>query len=254
MLELAAGPGDTGFLAAARLAPDGRLLSTDIAPEMLVAARRRAAELGLANVEFRVMDAQKLDLADASVDGVLCRWGYMLVDDPAQAFAETRRVLQARRPGRVRRVGERGREPMGVVDRPSAAGAGWSSGPDRTRRALSGWPSRSGCEALVEGAGLELLALEDVALTWRYESFDEYWEVSSDLSRTLAVALGVARRGRGGTAVRERHPSGARAVRARARPRDSGAGARRAGAATALRVRGSSCRARWRRARRPSGR
>ncbi len=30
------------------------------------------------------------------VDGVLCRWAYMLMTDPATAFAETRRVL---RPG-----------------------------------------------------------------------------------------------------------------------------------------------------------
>ena len=71
----------------------GAVPSTDVAPEMLVAARRRAAGVGLENAEFRVMDAQKLDLADESVDGVLCRWGYMLVEEPARAFAETRRVL-----------------------------------------------------------------------------------------------------------------------------------------------------------------
>ena len=31
-----------------------------------------------------------------SVDGVLCRWGYMLLADPERALRETRRVL---RPG-----------------------------------------------------------------------------------------------------------------------------------------------------------
>ena len=53
IVDLAAGPGDTGFLAAPLLAPGGRLVTTDVAPEMLDAARRRAAELGLEDVEFR---------------------------------------------------------------------------------------------------------------------------------------------------------------------------------------------------------
>ena len=81
VLELAAGPGDTGFIAAERLGPKGCLLSTDIAPEMVDAARRRAAELGVENVEFRVEDASSIDLSDASVDGVICRFGVMLVPD-----------------------------------------------------------------------------------------------------------------------------------------------------------------------------
>jgi ubiquinone/menaquinone biosynthesis C-methylase UbiE len=35
-----------------------------------------------------------MDLPDSCVDGVLCRWGYMVMEDPAAAFSETRRVLR----------------------------------------------------------------------------------------------------------------------------------------------------------------
>ena len=42
------------------------------------------------------MDAEQIELDADSVDGVLCRFGYMLMPDPAAAFADTRRVL---RPG-----------------------------------------------------------------------------------------------------------------------------------------------------------
>jgi len=94
ILELAAGAGDTGFLAAARLGDDGRLISTDIAPGMVDAIRRGVAEQGLGNVDCRVMDAQALDLDDDSVDGVICRLGFMLMPDPAAAFREVRRVLR----------------------------------------------------------------------------------------------------------------------------------------------------------------
>src|SRR5438094_6356690 len=96
ILELAAGPGETGFLAADRVGPGGRLISTDVSEGMVAAARRGAEARGLANVECRAMDAQAIDLADASVDGVLSRFGIMLVPEPARALAGSRRVL---RPG-----------------------------------------------------------------------------------------------------------------------------------------------------------
>jgi ubiquinone/menaquinone biosynthesis C-methylase UbiE len=96
VLELAAGCGDTGFEAAATIGEGGRLITTDFSPAMLDAARRRGAELRVENVEYRLMDAQRIGLATDSVDGVLCRFWYMLMHDPAAALAETRRVL---RPG-----------------------------------------------------------------------------------------------------------------------------------------------------------
>ena len=94
MLELAAGVGDTGFMAARLVGETGRVIITDFAPEMVAAARRRVEESGIRNVEFRVLDAERMDLETDSVDGVLCRWGYMLMIDPAAAFADTRRVLR----------------------------------------------------------------------------------------------------------------------------------------------------------------
>ena len=81
ILELAAGPGDTGLAAAALVGPEGRLIATDFSPEMIEIARRRADELGVENVEFQVMDAERLELDNDSVDGVICRFGFMLMAD-----------------------------------------------------------------------------------------------------------------------------------------------------------------------------
>ena len=47
ILDLAAGPGETGFEVLPLIQPGGELLSTDAAPEMVEVARRRAATLGL---------------------------------------------------------------------------------------------------------------------------------------------------------------------------------------------------------------
>ena len=44
ILDLAAGPGETGFMVLPLIQPGGELLSTDVAPEMVEVARRRAAD------------------------------------------------------------------------------------------------------------------------------------------------------------------------------------------------------------------
>jgi SAM-dependent methyltransferase len=97
VLELGAGLGDTGFLAAELIQPGGTLIASDVIPEMLSAAQRRAEALGISNVRFRQIDAQRpIDLEAASIDGVLGRWVFMLMNDPESALRETRRIL---RPG-----------------------------------------------------------------------------------------------------------------------------------------------------------
>ena len=96
VLELAAGMGDVGFLAAEQITPGGTLISSDFVPEMITAAQARAERLGIENVRFRQIDAESIDQPAASLDGVICRWGYMLMADPEAALRETRRVL---RPG-----------------------------------------------------------------------------------------------------------------------------------------------------------
>lgn len=94
VLDIAAGPGGVGHRAAELVGPQGRVLSTDLAPAMVDAARRVGAKRGLTNVEYRVMDAQAMDLEDDTVDVVVCRSGFMLMPDPVTALREARRVLK----------------------------------------------------------------------------------------------------------------------------------------------------------------
>lgn len=107
LLELAAGPGDTGFLAAELIAPGGLLISSDGVEAMVEVARERAQRLGIENAEFRELSLEWIDLPTADVDAVLCRWGLMFAIDPAAALREMRRVL---RPG--------GRVALAVWDAP----------------------------------------------------------------------------------------------------------------------------------------
>lgn len=91
-LDIATGTGEPG-LTVARLAPKGRVVLTDLVPEMLAVAERRASTQGLANVETRVCSADDLPFDDATFDGVSVRFGYMFFPDMAKATAEFVRVL-----------------------------------------------------------------------------------------------------------------------------------------------------------------
>jgi ubiquinone/menaquinone biosynthesis C-methylase UbiE len=93
LLELAAGNGETGLRAALALGTEGKLILTDLSPAMVATARRRGQKLGITNVQYACMNAEALDLPDSSVDGVVCRYGYMLMTDRERAIAETARVL-----------------------------------------------------------------------------------------------------------------------------------------------------------------
>jgi SAM-dependent methyltransferase len=187
VLELAAGPGETGFAAAARLGPGGRLLSTDFAPEMVEVARRRGGELGLTNVEFRTMDAMAIDCADSFVDVVLCRFGVMLTPEPAVTLGEIRRVL-----------GERGRAAIAVWAEPERNL--WISAGGSAARDLELVPAKdpdapgpfrladkARLRALVEHAGLRVDALEEVPVTYNAGSLDEWWAITVDMSPGLAA-------------------------------------------------------------------
>lgn len=189
ILELAAGTGETGFAAARTIGPDGRLISTDFAREMVAAARRESERLGLPNVEHREMDAERMDLDDDSVDGVLCRWGYMLMADPAAALAETRRVLR-----------DGGRLSLSVWGAPDRNP--WASLPAKALMEHTGAqpanPKDPGIFAmadpervrsLVQDAGFAGPRLDEVEVRWRFEDFDAYWRYVTELAGGIAMVL-----------------------------------------------------------------
>ncbi len=189
VLELAAGVGETGLLAAELVAPGGGAIVSDQAEAMLAGARERAAELGLDNVEFQAINAESIDLPVASVDAVLCRWGYMLMADPPAALAETRRVLK---PG--------GRVALAVWD--AIERNPWAALPGLELRErglvpapapVTPGPFALGDErrvrALLEDAGFADVRVEALDLHRTHASFDEFWETTLDLSRAFHDAV-----------------------------------------------------------------
>ena len=96
VLDVACGTGLVSFAAASAVGPDGRVLGVDLSGQMIEAARRRASERCVTNVDFQRMDAEELEIADGGFDVALCALGLMYFPDPTRALHELRRAL---RPG-----------------------------------------------------------------------------------------------------------------------------------------------------------
>lgn len=189
VLELAAGTGDTGFLALADLEPGGKLITTDGAEGMVAAARARAEELDVTElVEARRMEAEWIDLPTASVDGVLCRWGYMLLADPETALRETRRVL---RPG--------GRLALACWDTPETnpwnmgrllVRLGFAEPSDPDEPGPFSLADAGAIRELLEAVGfVDDLTLEAVDFTFHAPSADAWWDQQRDLSHSLGEVV-----------------------------------------------------------------
>jgi ubiquinone/menaquinone biosynthesis C-methylase UbiE len=189
VLELAAGAGDTGFEAAAIVGERGRLISTDFSPAMVQVARRRGAELGRGNVHYRVMDAERIEFDEGSVDGVLCRFGYMLMPDPAAAFAETRRVL---RPGGRLALAVWGapeRNPWATIGFGLLIERGHMPPPEPGAPGPFAMASEEQTRALLEGAGFSAVRTEEIPVRFTFRDLDDYMTYATDTGGPAALVL-----------------------------------------------------------------
>jgi len=187
-LDIASGTGEPG-LTIARRAPAGRVVLTDLVPQMLDIATRRAGALGIANVETRVCSGDDLPFPDATFDSVSVRFGYMFFPDLAQATAEFVRVLKPA-----------GRLCSAVWVKPEENP--WTSiamqaiatevmlappdpdGPNMYRCAAPGLVS-----ALYRNAGLADVDEWDVPVELVTRSAEEYWVMISEHVSLAAAAL-----------------------------------------------------------------
>jgi len=92
VLDIGCGVGDVSFLAASLVGPDGAVTGVDRSPEAITVAASRAAEAGVANVQFVVGDIESLTLPQP-VDVVVGRLVLMYLPDPTAVLRHLRTLV-----------------------------------------------------------------------------------------------------------------------------------------------------------------
>lgn len=189
VLELACGAGDVGLRAAEVVGPAGRVLCSDFAEPMVELVRARAGELGLDQVEARVLDAEALEILEERFDAVLCRFGIMLMPAPSKALKGSYNALD---PG--------GRLALAVWG--NAEDNPWLSLlTDAVMKELGAPPPAPGTPSpfalhhhsllreLLEGPGFNQIVIEDLEDRRRYDSAEEWWSGTQEASGPLGAVL-----------------------------------------------------------------
>jgi SAM-dependent methyltransferase len=182
VLELAAGPGDTGFMAAELVAPGGVLICSDGAEAMLAVARERAAAQGISNVEFRQLELEWIDLPTADVDAILCRWGIMLVVDSEAAAQEIRRVLKPGGRAALAVWDDPARNPWTTISSQALIDLGFAAPPDPEEPGMFKLAGDGVLQELLLAAGLMEVQVTPVSMERRFDTVDQY------LAETLAMS------------------------------------------------------------------
>ena len=189
VLDVAAGAGQPALTIAPRLHPGGTVLGIDFSPEMVAVAEGRRRRAGAANASFRTMDAEQLELPDASFDAVTCACGVIFFPDAEQALAEMRRVLK---PG--------GRLAIAVWDEPSknsfvTVGGGAIS---RFHAATPPSPKSPGAfrfsqrdvlQGVLLDAGFTDLSIVSITMAIEFDSTEEYWETFTECAAGIKAKL-----------------------------------------------------------------
>jgi len=190
VLDLASGNGEPGLAIARAVGPSGSVLLSDQSPEQLDFAREKAGAQGLANVEFRVADAEEIHVDEGAFDAVTCRCGLMFLPEPIRAMRIAHRAL---RPGGRLAVAVWGPPhlnpfytlPYSVLMKYADARP-----PDVGQcPGIFAFAERNRLAALFSEAGFRDILVEDLEL-WPadYESGEAYWQaarLSGPVSREI---------------------------------------------------------------------
>ena len=156
---------------------------------MLVGGRRSSDST---NVEHQVIDAEEIALEDDSVDGVLCRFGFMLMPDPASALAETRRVLRPE--GRLALAvwGTAAENPWVAIAGRILAERGLTPPPEPGAPGMFVLADEARLRQLLQGAGFDVERVERVPVRFEFGDVDDYIVRTKDLGGMFSRIWGDA--------------------------------------------------------------
>lgn len=191
VLDVASGIGEPG-LTIAEMLPGGKVISTDLAENMVEMAGEMANKRGVRNFESRVCDVSELPFEDNTFDAVSCRFGFMFFPDMFLAAKEMVRVLKpgGRLAVAVWNVPEKNfwvTAIAGTINKNMDLPAPPPDAPGMFRCAKSGL-----IQDLFRQAGLKNTSETEVAGKLNCGTADVYWDMMTEVAAPFVAALSKA--------------------------------------------------------------
>jgi ubiquinone/menaquinone biosynthesis C-methylase UbiE len=188
VLDIACGTGWATMAAAKASGDSGKVVGIDIAEKLLDVARKKAGAAGLANVEYRVGDAEALELDNDGFDIVLCASSIFLLTDIPKALKEWHRVLK---PGGKVGFSSFGTDFMRPAYRLFLERLAKYDGIEPVADQFASRTSApEKCRELLRGAGFKRVVVISEQLGAYLRDINEYWdEVSSTIIRPRLLRL-----------------------------------------------------------------
>lgn len=188
VLDLASGPGLLARDAAARIAPGGWVLASDIADGMLAEGARRTAAEGKSDaLGFAAADAEHLCLPAARFDRVLAGLALFMFPHPQQALAEMRRVL--RPGGRIALSVWGPREAVPLIARAQDCIARQLPPPKVARPSVFRFGDAGALTTALTEAGFADVRIAPCPFRCHFPDAESYWQAFLDLAGGAAEAL-----------------------------------------------------------------
>jgi len=192
ILDIAGGTGEPGLSIAAMLSGGGKVIITDLSPDMLAIAKENASGRGISNIETIACDVSALPFPDNSFDAISCRFGFMFFPDMQLAANEMARVLKngGRMASSVWNGPDKNFWVMAMMDTinknialpPPAPGA-----PGMFRCAQPGVMKN-----IFEQAGFKNITEKEVAVKMKAGRPDTYWNMMTEVGAPIVAALSKA--------------------------------------------------------------
>ena len=188
VLDVAGGYGEPSLTAARVVGPSGRVVCTDISPEMLAFGQERAAVAGLTNIEFVASDAERLTFPPGSFDAILSRAGLMFLPDVVGTLKRLHTFLK---PGGRLAASVWG--PPAVVQMmaglPTLFDELQLPPPPPGRPGVFALADADRLAALVEGAGFRDVATGTLSVIFATDTPDQYTAFIRDVAPALTALM-----------------------------------------------------------------
>ena len=189
VLDVAAGYGEPALTAAKRVGPEGEVVATDIAAEMLAFGRKRAAGAGIENVRFLEKDAVSLDFPEGSFDAALSRWGIIFEPEPEATAARIRGFLKPGSRMAISSWGTVERVPMFALTIGTLMQRLQIPPPPPGTPGPLARPTREAIAALLEGGGFSNVEVEEIDVVFDYSSPEEFVTCMRDIAPPITALL-----------------------------------------------------------------